>query len=82
MSETKNTGEFVSIFDIHAAQQHEYHETFEDALLFLTDGSDKGLIMDIAIVEVKSKKMVWFQDFLSQEVCQNRVNDFLKQLEQ
>lgn len=69
---------FVSIFDRFGVMGYNEHDTIEDAIKSLEYGSDEGLIMDIAIIETSTKKMVWYQKFLGKSECQAKVDRFVK----
>jgi len=69
---------FVSIFDRFGVTDFNEHDTIEDAIKSLEYGSDEGLIMDIAVIETKTKQMVWYQKFLGKPECQAKVDRFVK----
>lgn len=69
---------FVSIFDRFGVTDYNEHNTIEDAIKSLEYGSDEGLIMDIAVIETKTKQMVWYQKFLGKAECQAKVDRFVK----
>jgi hypothetical protein len=69
---------FVSIFDRFGVTDYNEHDTIKDAIKSLEYGSDEGLIMDIAVIETSTKKMVWYQKFLGKPECQAKVDKFVK----
>lgn len=69
---------FVSIFDRFGVTDYNEHDTIEDAIKSLEYGSDEGLIMDIAVIETKTKQMIWYQKFLGKAECQAKVDRFVK----
>lgn len=69
---------FVSIFDRFGVTGYNEHKTLEEAVKSLEHGSDEGLLMDIAVIETKTKKMVWYQRFLGKPECQAKVDRFNK----
>jgi hypothetical protein len=69
---------FVSIFDRLGVTGYNEHDTIEDAIQSLKYGSDEGLIMDIAVIETKTKKMIWYQKFLGKPECKSKVDRFVK----
>lgn len=69
---------FVSIFDRFGVTDYNEHDTIENAIKSLEYGSDEGLIMDIAVIETKTKQMVWYQKFLGKPECQAKVDRFVK----
>lgn len=69
--------DFVSIFDRFGVTDYNEHNTIEDAIKSLEYGSDEGLIMDIAVIETKTKQMVWYQKFLGKAECQAKVDSFV-----
>ena len=69
---------FVSIFDRFGVTDYNEHDTIEDAVKSLEYGSDEGLIMDIAVIETKTKKMVWYQKFLGKPECKTKVDWFIQ----
>ena len=69
---------FVSIFDRFGVTDYNEHDTLEDAIKSLEYGSDEGLIMDIAVIETKTKKMVWYKKFLGKPECRVKVDRFVK----
>ena len=69
---------FVSIFDRFGVTDYNEHDTIKDAIKSLEYGSDEGLIMDIAVIETSTKKMVWYQKFLGKPECQAKVDRFVK----
>ena len=69
---------FVSIFDRLGVMDYNEHDTIEEAVKSLEYGSDEGLIMDIAIIEIKTKKMVWYQKFLGKPECVAKSDNFIK----
>ena len=69
---------FVSIFDRFGVTDYNEHNTIEEAIKSLKYGSDEGLIMDIAVIEAKTKQMVWYQKFLGKPECQAKVDRFVK----
>jgi len=71
-------GAFVSIFDRFGVTDYNEHETLEEAVKSLKYGSDEGLIMDIAIIETKTRAMVWYQKFLGKRECKANVDMFIK----
>jgi len=70
---------FISIFDRFGVEGYNEHSSLEEAIKSLEYGSNEGLIMDIAIIEVKTGDMVWFSDFLGKEECQERVNEIIEE---
>lgn len=77
MNKINIKGPFISLYTRYGVEGYDEHETKKDAIRKLAYGSDEGLIMDIAVIEVATKKMVWYKDFLGKEICQDRVNKFV-----
>ena len=71
---------FVSIFDRFGVTGYNEHNTMEDAIKSLEYGSDEGLIMDIAVIKMSTKQMVWYQEFLGKTKCQEKVDRFINQM--
>jgi len=69
---------FVSIFDRFGVTCYNEHDTIDDAIKSLEYGSDEGLIMDIAVIETKTKQMVWYQKFLGKHECKAKVDMFVQ----
>jgi hypothetical protein len=69
---------FVSIFDRLGVTDYNEHDTIKDAIKSLEYGSDEGLIMDIAIIQTSTKKMVWYKKFLGKAECKAKVDMFIK----
>ena len=69
---------FVSLFDSFGCTDYNEHKNIEDAIKSLEHGSDEGLIMSIAVIETKSKQMVWHEKFLGKPECQAKVDRFVK----
>jgi len=69
---------FVSLYSRFGAIDFFENETIDEAINQLKSGSDQGLIMEIAVIETSTKKMVWFSDFLGESECQQRVDEFVK----
>ena len=69
---------FVSIFDRFGVTGYNEHNTIKEAIKSLQYGSDEGLIMDIAVIETKTKKMVWYQKFLGKPECKAKVDWFIQ----
>lgn len=72
--------DFVSIFDRFGVTCYNEHNTMEDAIKSLEYGSDEGLIMDIAVIKMSTKQMVWYQEFLGKTKCQEKVDRFINQM--
>ena len=78
MNNKKNTfKEYVSIFDRYGTMDYNEHETIDDAINCLEYGSNECLIMDIAVINIPKKEMVWYQEFLGKQECQSRVDEFI-----
>jgi hypothetical protein len=65
---------FIALADRYGAEQYHEFDSKEDALSFLEYGSDNGEHMDIAVIDCKTNKMVWYKGFLGKKECQNRVD--------
>jgi len=64
---------FVSIFDRFGVTDYNEHDTIKDAIKSLEYGSDEGFIMDIAVIETSTKKMVWYQKFLGKPIANQKL---------
>jgi|GEM_PF-5822537 len=69
---------FVCLYDRFTVEGYNEHDTIESAIHQLLYSEDEGLCMPIAVINTKERKMVWFHDFLGEEVCEARVNSFLQ----
>lgn len=69
---------FVSLYDRFGVEEYDEHDKKEDAIEQLLYGADEGLCIPIAVIDIKQRKMVWFNDFIGENDCNVRVNLFLQ----
>ena len=68
---------FISLYSHLGVIDFKEHETAEDALDMLKYGRDEGLILDIAVIDVKTGDMLYYNDFLGEKECRRRMDEFL-----
>lgn len=70
--------DFVCLYDRFTVEDYDEHDTKESAVNQLMYGEDEGLCMPIAVIDVKQRKIVWFNDFIGYKECEARVDSFLQ----
>lgn len=73
----KNNYSFIALYSRFYNLEFYETDSFDEASSILQNGSDTGNCMPIAIIDGNTNKMVWFHDFIGEDECQKRVNDFL-----
>ena len=68
---------FVALADRYGSENYEEFDSKEEAVRFLEYGSDENMHMDIAVIDCSTNEMVWYEDYLGKEECQERVNRFV-----
>ena len=74
---TSKSGAFVSIYKRWGINGYNEHDTKERAIRSLEDLSDEGLIISVAVIEIATKKMVWYQEVVGKAECQQMVDRFI-----
>lgn len=69
---------FISIAHRFCKAEYQKHETLKDAVSFLEYGDEYEHHFSLAVIDTESKKMVWFNDFLSQREAERNVEEYLK----
>jgi hypothetical protein len=72
-------GAFIALYSRFMSLDYQEADSFDDANIILQSGSYNGDCMPIAIIDVDTNKMVWFEEYIGKEECQEKVNEFLYQ---
>ncbi len=68
---------FIALYSRFISVDYQEADSFDEANSILQSGSDNGDCMPIAIIEGNTNKMVWFEEYIGENECQQRVNEFL-----
>lgn len=66
---------YISLVYRHYSSDTEEHDTLEDAIKFIENGEDYGHWFGVAVIH--ENKMVWFNDFITKEEAQKKVDKHL-----
>jgi len=70
---------FIALYSRYMNVDYQEVDSFDEANIILQSGSDNGDCMPIAIIDGSTNKMVWFEEYIGENECQQRVNEFLSQ---
>jgi hypothetical protein len=68
---------FIALYSRFMNVDYQEADSFDEANSILQSGSNNGDCMPIAIIDGNSNKMVWFEEYIGENECQERVNKFL-----
>lgn len=69
---------YLAIFDRYGVTDHEEFSSLEDAKKFLLFAGDDGMIMDIGVVDTNTNELVWYNDYLGEEECKQKIDLFTR----
>ena len=70
---------FIALYIRFMNLDYQEADSFDEANSILQSGSNSGDCMPIAIIDGNTNKMVWFEQYIGEYECQERVNEFLSQ---
>jgi hypothetical protein len=68
---------FIALYSRFMNVDYQEVDSFDDANSILQSGSANGDCMPIAIIDGNTNKMVWFEEYIGKDECQEMVNAFL-----
>ena len=68
---------YIALYYRYFAMGYSTCKTLKQAREILKYGNDYGECMPIAIIEVPTNKMVWFEKYLGKKECKKIMDEFL-----